>query len=413
MANKPNIRFEGFTDDWEQRKLGDQMYIKSRIGWQALTRDEYLEAGDYYLITGTDIDESSHTVDLKRCYYVSKERYEMDDKIQVREGDIIVTKDGTIGKVAMVTGLDKPATLNSHLFVLRDLSGNLDNRYLLQMLNSHIFDAFVNSTKTGSTLTGLPQKTFVEFQFPVPSFEEQKRVSGFFDNLDNLITLHQRKCDETKELKKYMLQNMFPKNSEKKPEIRFAGFNDNWEQRKFGDMFERRMERNGGQFDNTRWISVAKMYFQEPDKVTSNNIDTRTYVMRKGDIAFEGHPNSDFKYGRFVENDIGDGVISELFPIYRHIDNYDLNYWKYAIQLERIMQKIFVQCIEISYTSSNKLDEQSFLKESILVPTIEEQKKIGEYFKELDNHITLLQRKCDDLNELKKYMLQNMFPTKG
>ena len=145
------------TNEWEQRKLGEQMYIKSRIGWQALTRDEYLETGDYYLITGTDIDENSHTVDLKRCFYVSKERYEMDDKIQVREGDIIVTKDGTIGKVAMVTGLDKPATLNSHLFVLRDLSGNLDNRYLLQMLNSHIFDAFVNSTKTGSTLTGLSQ----------------------------------------------------------------------------------------------------------------------------------------------------------------------------------------------------------------------------------------------------------------
>ena len=177
---------------WEQRKLGEQMYIKSRIGWQALTRNEYLETGDYYLITGTDIDESSHTVDLKRCYYVSKERYEMDDKIQVREGDIIVTKDGTIGKVAMVTGLDKPATLNSHLFVLRDLSGNLDNRYLLQILNSHIFDAFVNSTKTGSALTGLPQKTFVEFQFPAPSYEEQKRVASFFDNLDNLITLHRR-----------------------------------------------------------------------------------------------------------------------------------------------------------------------------------------------------------------------------
>ena len=208
-AKTPEIRFEGFTEDWEQRKLGDQMYIKSRIGWQALTRDEYLEAGDYYLITGTDIDESSHTVDLKRCFYVSKERYEMDDKIQVREGDIIVTKDGTIGKVAMVTGLDKPATLNSHLFVLRDLSGNLDNRYLLQMLNSHIFDAFVNSTKTGSTLTGLPQKTFVEFQFPVPNYEEQKLISGFFDNLDNLITLHQCKLEKLNKIKKSLLDNMF------------------------------------------------------------------------------------------------------------------------------------------------------------------------------------------------------------
>ena len=205
----PEIRFKGFTDDWEQRKVGDQMYIKSRIGWQALTKQEYLSEGDYYLITGTDIDETTHRVDLKRSYYVSKERYEMDSKIQVKEGDIIVTKDGTIGKVAMVTGLDKPATLNSHLFVLRDMSGKLDNHFLLHILNSHMFNHFVKSTKTGSTLTGLPQKTFVEFAFSCPKYEEQKLLSNYFDRLDHLITLHQRKCEKLKELKKFMLQNMF------------------------------------------------------------------------------------------------------------------------------------------------------------------------------------------------------------
>ena len=205
----PEIRFPGFTDDWGQRKLGDQMYIKSRIGWQALTRDEYLSNGDYYLITGTDIDESTHTVDLSRSYYVSKERYEMDDKIQVREGDIIVTKDGTIGKVAMIKGLDKPATINSHLFVLRDLSGRLDNHFLLQLLSSQVFTAFVESTKTGSTLTGLPQKTFVEFKFLVPTIEEQKQIAAFLDTLDKAITLHQRKCDELKVMKKAMIQQMF------------------------------------------------------------------------------------------------------------------------------------------------------------------------------------------------------------
>lgn len=177
---------------WEQRKLGDQMYIKSRIGWQRLTKDEYQTEGDYYLITGTDINEVTHTIDLNRSYYVSKERYEKDLNIQVIEGDIIVTKDGTIGKVAMVCGLDKPATLNSHLFVLRDLSGKLNNRFLLHILDSPIFEKFVETTKTGSTLTGIPQKTMVEFEFKVPSVEEQKKISCHFDNLDTLITLHRR-----------------------------------------------------------------------------------------------------------------------------------------------------------------------------------------------------------------------------
>lgn len=199
----------------------------------------------------------------------------------------------------------------------------------------------------------------------------------------------------------------------KVPNIRFKGFTDDWEQRKFGEMFARRMERNNGEFDNTKWISVARMYYQTPDKVTSNNIDTRTYVMRKGDIAFEGHSNSEFKYGRFVANDIGDGVISELFPIYKHIDKYDLNYWKYAIQLESLMQSKLVKCIEISYTSSNKLDKDSFLKEKIPVASLAEQQKIGEYFSNLDHLITLHQRKCEQTKELKKFMLQKMFPKKG
>lgn len=159
----PAIRFQEFTDDWKQRKLGDKMYIKSRIGWQRLTKDEYLSSGEYYLITGTDIDEYTHTIDLKHSYYVSKDRYDKDSNIQVHNGDIIVTKDGTIGKVAMVCNLDKPATLNSHLFVLRDMSGKIYNRFLLQFLTSDLFTRFVDATKTGSTLTGMPQKIFVRF----------------------------------------------------------------------------------------------------------------------------------------------------------------------------------------------------------------------------------------------------------
>lgn len=203
------------------------------------------------------------------------------------------------------------------------------------------------------------------------------------------------------------------KNEIKKvPTIRFKGFIDDWEQRKFSELFKRRMERNNGQFDKTKWISVANMYYQDPDKVTSNNIDTRTYVLRLGDISFEGHSNKEFKIGRFVENDIGDGVISELFPIYQHITSYDLNFWKHYINIENIMFPKLQRCIEVSYTSSNKLSEKFFLKESILVPAILEQKKIGIYLKKINNLITLHQRKLKQLQTLKKYFLQNMFPAK-
>ena len=186
-----------------------------------------------------------------------------------------------------------------------------------------------------------------------------------------------------------------------------------WEQRKLGDLYKRVNERNDGTLGRDKWISVAKMYFQEPDKVQSNNLDTRTYVMKKGDIAFEGHPNNEFKFGRFVLNDIGTGIISELFPIYRPITEYDLDFWKYAIQLERVMAPIFAKSITSSGNSSNKLDHNHFLNQELLVPNIEEQKKIGTLLSILSKNITLHQRKLKHLNLKKKALLQKLFPKNG
>lgn len=202
-------------------------------------------------------------------------------------------------------------------------------------------------------------------------------------------------------------------NEQKVPQLRFSGFEDEWEEKIFQDLFERRMERNNGQFGYDRWISVAKMYFQEPEKVTSNNIDTRTYVMRKSDIAFEGNSNKEFKLGRFVENDIGDGVISELFPIYKHKDEYNLSYWKYAIQNENIMFPKLTKCIEVSYTSSNKLDENFFLNEKILVPIVREQQKIGFFLSQIDTLIQTKTQKLESLKSVKKSLLQKCFPKAG
>ena len=186
-----------------------------------------------------------------------------------------------------------------------------------------------------------------------------------------------------------------------------------WEQRKLGDLYKRINERNDGTLGRNKWISVAKMYFQDPEKVQSNNLDTRTYVMKKGDIAFEGHPNNEFKFGRFVLNDIGTGIISELFPIYRPITEYDLNFWKYAIQFERVMAPIFAKSITSSGNSSNKLDQNHFLNQTIFVPPISEQKEIGAILERTTNLITLHQRKLEHLKLKKKSLLQKLFPKEG
>lgn len=412
--NTPKIRFKGFTDDWEQRKVGDQMYIKSRIGWQALTKQEYLSEGDYYLITGTDIDETTHRVDLKRSYYVSKERYEMDSKIQVKEGDIIVTKDGTIGKVAMVTGLDKPATLNSHLFVLRDMSGKLDNHFLLHILNSHMFNHFVKSTKTGSTLTGLPQKTFVEFAFSCPKYEEQKLLSNYFDRLDHLIALHQRKCDETKQLKKFMLQKMFPKNGEKNPKIRFEGFTDDWEQRKLDTVAKFSKGSGYSKGDLIETGTPIILYGRLYTKYETSISDVDTYVEAKEGSVYSkggevivpasGETAEDIARAATVDKSgiLLGGDLNVVMP------NEDINSAFLAISISNGNSQR-----ELAKKAQGKsvvhIHNEEIRNLIVPFPIKAEQNRIVDYFSTLDHLITLHQRKCEKLKALKKFMLQNMF----
>lgn len=273
------------------------------------------------------------------------------------------------------------------------------------MMNREI-QAFAQEGARNHGLLNISVDDFFNSYLLMPPRPEQEKIAGILSAQDNIVDLYERKIEKLEKQKKAFMQKMFPQKGESVPRLRFPQFTDPWEERKFGTMFKRRTERNNGQFDNTRWISVAKMYFQEAEKVSSNNIDTRTYVMRRGDIAFEGHSNTEYKYGRFVANDIGDGVISELFPIYMHIDEYDESYWKYAIQIENIMAPKLLRCIEISYTSSNKLDEDFFLRESVLVPSISEQQQIGLFFRSMDNLIKVNQQKLAQEKQKKKAMMQ-------
>ena len=395
--SKPKIRFNGFTEDWEQRKLGELGNIMTG-STPSTSHEEYYSDDGIPWVTPTDI-ETNLISDTPRK--LSKDGEKVGRVVPANT--ILVTCIASIGKNAL---LQVKGSFNQQI---NSLTPNDKNDPYFLLTESALWSEKMKKQAAAATMQIVNKTEFSEIETYVPCKEEQCTIGIYFEQLDHLITLHQRKWEQTKKLKKFMLQKMFPQNGKSVPEIRFNGFTEDWEQRKFGTMFKRRMERNNGQFDNTRWISVAKMYFQEPDKVTSNNIDTRTYVMRRGDIAFEGHSNAEYKYGRFVANDIGDGIISELFPIYMHIDDYDEAYWKYAIQIEEIMASKLLKCIEISYTSSNKLDEDFFLKEEILVPSLDEQQQIGTYFRNLDHLITLHQRKCDELQNMKKFMLQNMF----
>ena len=395
----PKLRFPGFTEDWEQRKLGD---FTNQINTFVNPEDAKLPLWSLTAEAGL-IEKSDR---YERDFLVKKK-----DQFKRIETNTLVYNpmNITIGSIDIYTGLYPIAVSGYYVSIVYDK--NIDTDFLKEALLLPSSLKMYKNYATGSLIERqrVQYPTFSKLQLLFPNLDEQKAIGQLFKSLNLNITLHQRKLEHLNLKKKALLQKLFPKNGERYPELRFPGFTDAWEQRKLGDLYKRVNERNDGTLGRDKWISVAKMYFQDPDKVQSNNLDTRTYVMKKGDIAFEGHPNNEFKFGRFVLNDIGTGIISELFPIYRPITEYDLDFWKYAIQLERVMAPIFAKSITSSGNSSNKLDHNHFLNQELLVPNIEEQKKIGTLLSILSKNITLHQRKLEHLQLQKKALLQQMF----
>ena len=205
---KPELRFDGFTDDWEQRKLSELATMHARIGWQNLRTSEFLDDGDYMLITGTDFEDGK--INFSTCHYVEKERFDQDKNIQISDGSVLVTKDGTLGKVAYVQGLKKPATLNAGVFNVEIKNDNeTDGKYLFQYLKAPFLMDYVNQKATGGTIKHLNQNILVDFPVLIPKTAEQAKIGEYFSNLDNLITLHQRKLESLKHLKSALLDKMF------------------------------------------------------------------------------------------------------------------------------------------------------------------------------------------------------------
>ena len=183
----------------------------------------------------------------------------------------------------------------------------------------------------------------------------------------------------------------------KAPKLRFPGFTDDWELRKFSELYNKSSEKNDGSINIDKNITVATMQFKPDITVSSEDYLKTYYTFKVGDIAFEGHHSKDFMFGRFVENDIGDGIVSHIFAVFRPIEDYDLYYWKYAIHNESIMRPVLSKSTKAS-TMMHDLVTNDFLNESILVPSLDEQKKIGAYLNNLDNLITLHQRMCICVN---------------
>lgn len=194
-------------DGWVEKNLGQTAILKARIGWQGLTTAEYLETGDYYLVTGTDF--KGGYIDWSHCPFVEETRYKQDKNIQLRQHDVLVTKDGTIGKVALVNHLNKPATLNSGVFVIRPLENAFDPEFFYYLLCSNLFATFLAQLSAGSTINHLYQKDFVTFNYKTPrTVPEQTAIATALSDIDTEIAELVSQLAKTRALKQGMMQKL-------------------------------------------------------------------------------------------------------------------------------------------------------------------------------------------------------------
>ncbi|WP_052700280.1 restriction endonuclease subunit S [Methylocucumis oryzae] len=233
----PVLRFPEFREagEWKDECILNIASMKARIGWQNLRQDEHLNTGEYFLITGTDF--VFDRIDWLHAKFVSYERYIQDQNIILKEGDILITKDGSIGKVAYVDNIqDKRATLNNGIFRIR--IENENSKFIFYTFLSSRFKIFLDKLSGGSSIVHLYQKDFEKYEIAYPTIGEQQKIAACLSSLDELITAQAQKLEALKTHKKGLMQQLFPAEGETVPKLRFPEFREagEWEVKKVGDV---------------------------------------------------------------------------------------------------------------------------------------------------------------------------------
>lgn len=392
---KPKIRFNGYTEDWEQRKVSEMFKV---------TRGYVLSATD----TSQEMTDempypvySSQTKDNGLMGFYSDYLYE-DAITWTTDGANAGTVNFRAGKfyctnVCGVLLSDKIETSK----VIAEALNNVAKRYV----------SYVGNPK-------LMNNVMADIQIAVPtSKRERDQISSYLSYLDHLITLHQRKCEQTKTLKKYMLQKMFPQDGEKVPQIRFEGFTEDWEQRKLEELGSLK---NGMNFSKEAmgigfpFVNLQNIFGNNVIDVTNlgkamaSDSQLKDYNLLNGDVLFVRSSVKLEGVGEaaLVPQNLENTTYSGFIIRFRDEYGLDNNFKRFLFGIEFVRNQIMAQATN----SANKNISQTVLENLCLkIPKKSEQEKIGLYFSNLDHLITLHQRKCDELKEVKKFMLQNMF----
>ncbi len=398
----PEIRFPEFTDEWEQRKLGDESDVRDG------THDspKYYDKG-YPLVTSKNLKDFG--LDLSNVSFISDEDFEVINKrSKVDIGDILFGMIGTIGNPVLV---DRADFAIKNVALIKEQKKIL-NSFLIQILKSPVFDKYIKNENAGGTQKFLSLSKVRDFNFLCPNIDEQNCISAFFKKLDDTIALHQRKLDLLKETKKGFLQKMFPKNGAKVPEIRFSGFTEDWEQRRLsdvasivgggtpstsnpeywdGDIDWYAPAEIGDQIYVSKSLKTITELGQQKSSAKILPIGTVLFTSRAGIgntaiLAKEGTTNQGFQ---------------SIVPHKNKLDSYFI--FSRTHELKRYGE------VTGAGSTFAEVSGKQMAKMPILIPCINEQRKIGAFFEQLDTTITLHQRELDVLKETKKGFLQKMF----
>lgn len=397
-------------EDWEVKNVSESCLIKARIGWQGLKKTEYMSSGDYLLITGTDFDNGQ--VNWKSCAYVSKARYEQDSNIKIRPQDILISKDGTIGKVAYLGMIPKAGTLNSGIFVIRANDRKIDQVFLSKIFMSFYFEDFLNRLVAGSTINHLYQKDFVKFCFPLPNSEEQTAIATALSDVDSLISALTKKIEKKKAIKQGLMQQLL---TGKK---RLPGFCGDWIKKKVSSVsdilrggsprpIENYIVKSGG----VNWIKIgdvdssAKYIFRTNEQIIESGIQYSRFV-HSGDLLLSNSMSFGRPYILKTEGCIHDGWL-----VIQNYDKYfDKEFLYYLLGSDEVLKQYKSLAAGSSVLNLNK----DIVGKVVLYfpPSISEQTAIANILSDCDSEIAALEKKRDKYKEIKQGMMQQLLTGK-
>ena len=404
------IRFKGFTEAWEQRKL-EELASKFTGGGTPNTSNPNYWNGEIPWIQSSDLEEDD-VLSLTVKKHISQEGLKNSAaKIIPKNSLVIVTRVG-VGK--LVVNTQEIATSQDFLS-LSGIKGN--SRFLAYSLYSLLKK--ITQRVQGTSIKGITKTDFLKDAIFVPSLEEQEKISSCMVEVDKLITLHQRKLNRFQKIRTTFLQKMFPKNGETKPAIRLTGFNADWEQEKLQN-FAVRITRKNIKKQNNRPLTISAQHGLVDQTVYFNNRVaaqdvSNYYLIKKGEFAYNRSTSKDAPVGavrRLV--DYEEGVLSTLYLVFSITDpqHVDPNYLSYFFETTGWHSWILERAAEGARNHGLlNVSSQDFLSLPVMLPSsLEEQQKIGEFFQKIDDCIILLERQADLLKQIKSSLLLSMFP---